>query len=216
MNFSFGSQFWIPQLITGFRLCAGPFVVLSLLQNKCTFALIIFFLAGLSDWLDGIVARLMKSETSFGRLFDPIADKFFVACVFLFCMYAYPGIFFNMGVFILARDAMILFGAYILRKKNKNVALKPIYISKINTFFVLLYLFYFLCSSAYYSDFSQSLSQAISTPLKDLTKFLGMENTFFLYRRLLIIGVTLHYSSLITTIVSGIIYVYVFLKLYKS
>mgnify|MGYP005848855197 CR=1 FL=1 len=72
----------IPNMLTAFRLIAVPFFVAAyfLLPNAtgAVVALTIFVLASLSDWLDGWLARKWQVESSWGKCFDPIADKVLV------------------------------------------------------------------------------------------------------------------------------------------
>ena len=69
----------IPNILTALRLIAAPAVVIATLafQDPLSYwiALIIFVVAGLTDFVDGYLARLWKQETAFGKMMDPIADK---------------------------------------------------------------------------------------------------------------------------------------------
>ena len=56
----------------------APLVFWLLIEGKMVWAAWVILAAGLSDWLDGFLARLFKQETLFGKMFDPLADKVFV------------------------------------------------------------------------------------------------------------------------------------------
>ncbi|MEE9426960.1 MAG: CDP-diacylglycerol--glycerol-3-phosphate 3-phosphatidyltransferase [Paracoccaceae bacterium] len=77
----------VPNILTVLRLFAAPGVALLFLYFTRPwadwFALILFVLAALTDWLDGYLARSWKQETKFGTMLDPIADKAMVVIALL-------------------------------------------------------------------------------------------------------------------------------------
>ncbi|MEK9770914.1 MAG: CDP-diacylglycerol--glycerol-3-phosphate 3-phosphatidyltransferase [Nitrosomonadales bacterium] len=76
----------IPNYITYFRIILIPFLILIFYIpepqlsefNRNLIALLIFITAGISDWLDGYLARKLKLESKFGAFIDPVADKLIV------------------------------------------------------------------------------------------------------------------------------------------
>lgn len=71
----------LPNLITSFRLLMVPFFLVVTLSAADTYryiGAIIFIIAGISDYLDGLLARYYNAESNFGKLFDPLADKLLV------------------------------------------------------------------------------------------------------------------------------------------
>ena len=74
-------------ILTFFRLFSVPPIMAALLLNETLVALILITLSGVSDMLDGYVARVFKQETELGRVLDPIADKFLVITLFLTLAY---------------------------------------------------------------------------------------------------------------------------------
>ena len=78
------SQFWTaPNQITLIRLIFVPFVVINILGRNYRLALVLFVLAGLSDALDGLLARWLNQQTILGQYLDPIADKMLLSSAFL-------------------------------------------------------------------------------------------------------------------------------------
>lgn len=65
----------LPNAITGVRVLLTPFIVVSLLRQDCHRALLLSLIAGLTDALDGYMARLTGAASRSGAFFDPIADK---------------------------------------------------------------------------------------------------------------------------------------------
>ena len=72
-----------PNQLTLVRLAFLPFIIIELFGGHYGWALILFILAGLSDGLDGLLARLLKQQTLLGQYLDPIADKMLLSTVFL-------------------------------------------------------------------------------------------------------------------------------------
>ncbi len=65
----------IPNILTIFRFILIPFIVLNLANDKFIAAFVIFTISGLTDILDGFIARKFNFITNFGKLIDPLADK---------------------------------------------------------------------------------------------------------------------------------------------
>lgn len=65
----------IPNILTIFRFILIPFIVLNLANDKYVAAFVIFTISGLTDILDGFIARKFNFITNFGKLIDPLADK---------------------------------------------------------------------------------------------------------------------------------------------
>lgn len=65
----------LPNLLSALRLLAAPFAMWLILNNHDTAALLVFAGAGLSDGLDGFIARRWQVTSSFGAWLDPAADK---------------------------------------------------------------------------------------------------------------------------------------------
>jgi len=71
-----------PNLLTLLRLIFVPFVVVAIQQQKYAWALGIFVIAGITDLLDGLLARVLKQKTTLGQYLDPIADKLLLSTMF--------------------------------------------------------------------------------------------------------------------------------------
>ncbi len=64
-----------PNILTLIRILFLPFIVVLIVKGKFTFALFLFVISAITDFLDGYIARKFKSITSLGMLLDPVADK---------------------------------------------------------------------------------------------------------------------------------------------
>jgi len=135
----------IPNLLSLTRIILVPVLIIFLIQDKYYNALIVFIIAGLTDALDGTMARLLNAQTKLGSYLDPIADKLLLTTSFV--ILAILGIVPSwLTVIVISRDFMILLGAAILTLMSINFEIKPALIGKITTtlqtgtvFLVLLY-----------------------------------------------------------------------------
>ena len=122
----------VPNAITLLRLLLVPvFVVLHLLGLPL-WALGCFVLAGLSDGLDGLLARLLDQRSKVGAILDPIADKLLLlsAIVTLVVEGRVPP---WLLILLLFRDGWMLFGALMVRHKNLEIPTAPTRIGKYAT-----------------------------------------------------------------------------------
>lgn len=127
----------IPNFISLTRILMVPVVIVLLKEREYSYALLVFTLAGVSDGLDGWIAKTYKLQSAFGAMLDPMADKLLL--VSTYAMLAMLGdIPFWLLVLVLFRDITIVGGYWLLVAMNKEMTIKPIWISKINTFFQIL------------------------------------------------------------------------------
>jgi cardiolipin synthase (CMP-forming) len=127
----------IPNVLTVLRLLATPVVVWLILQRDLPHALILFFCIGMTDTIDGTLARRFGWTSRFGQVMDPLADKTLLVTVFLTMGYAgyMPG--WLVGT-VLARDLAILSVALWLKRKGKVTEFPPSVFGKASTFVQLL------------------------------------------------------------------------------
>lgn len=127
----------LPNLITCIRfILIGP--ILWALLTKCyTLAFYLFVIAGLSDGLDGLLARFFDWTTPFGALLDPLADKLLLMGSFVVLAYLQQ-IPCWLTIMVIGRDIWIMGGALLYRYWVGPLDYKPVWISKLNTFFQLV------------------------------------------------------------------------------
>jgi cardiolipin synthase len=73
----------LANLLTVSRMALIPFFILAVTDNRFGTALIIFGIAGATDFLDGIIARWWRQKTTLGAILDPLADKLLLAAAFI-------------------------------------------------------------------------------------------------------------------------------------
>jgi cardiolipin synthase len=122
----------LPNLITLGRLLAVPLAVYLILDSKMAAAFLLFVLAGLSDAVDGFIAKNYGLRTELGALLDPLADK-----ALLVSVYVTLGVALHLPtwlvILVVFRDALIIGGFLLIRLLDQPVRWKPALISKLNT-----------------------------------------------------------------------------------
>ena len=167
----------IPNLLTLVRIAACPVLVLLLHDRNYQLALVLFFAAGITDGLDGYIAKRFNYVSKFGAVLDPVADKLLIASAYI--MLAILGdIPFWLLIVVMFRDLVIVAGYLVFVAMGEKLPMRPIITSKINTFMQI-----------------------------SLMVVVLMEKSGFL--QLPMITDILVFGVLITTIVSGIQYVWV-------
>ena len=122
----------IPNMITILRFLLVPGVVFALLTGKMGWALAGFLVAGISDGIDGFIARQFNQRSELGAYMDPMADKLLLVSVFV--MLGFMGeLPLWLVIAAVSRDALIV-GAVLLSTIMGNpVEMKPLFVSKANT-----------------------------------------------------------------------------------
>lgn len=122
----------LPNLITLARLLAVPVMVWLIVSGAWTGAFWLFVAAGVSDGVDGYIAKRFDAESVLGSYLDPIADKVMLVCVFVTL-----GIAGEIGawlvIIIVSRDALIVGGTILSQIVERPIKMKPLFVSKINT-----------------------------------------------------------------------------------
>jgi cardiolipin synthase len=122
----------IPNYITVLRLLLVPFVVWSLLTGQQLAAFLAFVVAGVSDGVDGYIARRFDMRSELGGYIDPIADKLLLVSVFI--VLGYQGVLPIWLVSIVVfRDALIVSGVMLASVMGRPVEMRPLFVSKANT-----------------------------------------------------------------------------------
>lgn len=121
-----------PNLLTFLRLIAAPFLVLAVLDHDFRVAFALFVLAGVTDAMDGLLARVLDQQTMLGQYLDPVVDKLLLSTLFL-VLYHERLISLRVTVLVFARDLGILMVAAILYATTSIRNFQPTLFGKANT-----------------------------------------------------------------------------------
>jgi cardiolipin synthase (CMP-forming) len=121
-----------PNLLTLLRLIFLPFAVIAVLGGHYGWALLIFVVAGITDGLDGLLARVMEQQTTLGQYLDPIADKLLLSTMFL-VLFAAHKINWGVTVLVFSRDAIIVIICALLYATGAMKIFRPSWLGKANT-----------------------------------------------------------------------------------
>ncbi len=132
----------VPNLLTIFRMVLIPVFVSLLFYQRFVWALVVFLVAGLTDGLDGLLARRFNQKSQLGTILDPIADKMMMITSFvvLSMRSVFPPpvpshlpIPFWVTIAVISRDVFILVGAASINIVTGFRGFRPSLLGKINT-----------------------------------------------------------------------------------
>lgn len=122
----------IPNLITIGRILAVPVVFWLLVNNRTQAAFFIFVAAGVSDAVDGYLAKRFNWQTELGAYLDPLADKLLIVSIFV-ALGAAGHLPSWLVIAVVSRDVMIVVGVLLSWLLGNPVRIKPFIVSKANT-----------------------------------------------------------------------------------
>jgi len=162
----------IPNALTLGRILLTPVIVYFILMGQPMQALVFMAVAGLTDMLDGAIAKHFNMRTTVGAYLDPLADKLMlVSCIVcLFYVHEVPLFLFLAVVF---RDAIIIGGAALYELVTRRLTMEPTFLSKATTTVQIFYVLLVLLHMAY--GFSEGLMQVIMWLTFGLTVASGVQ-----------------------------------------
>ncbi len=122
----------LPNLITIARLLLVPPVGWLLSHQDYGVALVVIAIAGVSDFIDGELARRFDWRSRFGQFTDPLADKLLVAVMFI-VLVLQQHIPIWLALVVVLRDLVIIGGAATYRLMFRDIEISPTFVSKTNT-----------------------------------------------------------------------------------
>lgn len=126
------SNVTLPNLISIFRLMLVPVAIDALLAENWAVAFWVFLLAGVSDGIDGWIARRFDQRSELGAHLDPLADKALLVSIFV--TLALVGVLPAwLAILVVSRDVLIVGGVVLSWMLGRGVPIRPLFVSKANT-----------------------------------------------------------------------------------
>jgi cardiolipin synthase len=127
----------LPNILTLTRVLLIPLFVIFIINKRFEWALITFAIAGITDGIDGLIARITHQRTELGAYLDPIADKLllFSAFISLAIIEIIPS---WLVVIVITRDVIILVGFLVMMLTNYHPKINPSLLSKMTTAFQIV------------------------------------------------------------------------------
>ncbi len=172
-----------PNLLTLMRLFIIPFLVIEILDGHYRMAFALFILAGISDALDGLLARWLSQKTTLGQYLDPIADKLLLST--LFVVLTHVGMIPQyVTVLVFSRDAGILLISTLLFVTSTLRDFRPSLFGKLNTLVQILALIAVLCQKIFASAHLAELCDVLIRAIAVLAPLSAAQYAWIVFRRM--------------------------------
>jgi cardiolipin synthase len=126
----------IANQLTLLRMGLAPLLVVLVLSGERVWALVVFVIAGVTDLLDGLIARLGRQQTTLGAMLDPVADKILLSSSFVALTWS-GGLAVTIPAWLtvttLSRDAIILASVAIINLTVERRVFYPSLLGKLST-----------------------------------------------------------------------------------
>lgn len=123
----------IPNIITLGRILLVPIIIWAIASNQMEIAFAIFVIAGVSDAVDGFLAKRFNMSSELGALLDPLADKALLVSIYV-ALGIWGAIPRWIVILVVSRDIMIVGAVIVSWLFGKPIPMKPLMVSKLNTF----------------------------------------------------------------------------------
>jgi cardiolipin synthase (CMP-forming) len=172
-----------PNLLTLMRLFIIPFLVIAILDGNYRLSFALFILAGISDALDGLLARWLSQKTTLGQYLDPIADKLLLST--LFVVLTHVGMIPQyVTVLVFSRDVGILLISTLLFVTNALRNFRPSLFGKLNTLMQILALIAVLCEKIFVSAHLATLRDLLVRTIAVLAPLSAAQYAWIVFRRM--------------------------------
>jgi len=127
-----GTRLSIPNLITLGRIILVPIVVWAITSGEARAAFFLFVAAGISDAVDGFLAKRLHMASELGAYLDPLADKALIVSIYVALGVA-GALPISLVILVVSRDIMIISGFMLSWLVDRPMPIKPLPVSKVNT-----------------------------------------------------------------------------------
>lgn len=148
---------YIPNLLTLARIGLVPWLVVLLQEQQYGWSLAVFVIAGVTDGLDGYIAKRFNASTYLGSILDPIADKTLLVTSYIM-LSVLEIIPFWLMVVVVFRDLVIIGGNLLMVLFFSTMEMKPLLISKLNTVMQIFYIVLVLASLSFGLEYASFIS----------------------------------------------------------
>jgi cardiolipin synthase len=122
----------LPNFISLVRLGLVPLAIVLIVHGQWRAAFVVFVAAGVSDAVDGFIAKRFDLQSELGAYLDPVADKALLVSIYV--TLAIAGVIpVEIAILVVARDVMIVGAIVIAFLMNRPIAIRPLFVSKLNT-----------------------------------------------------------------------------------
>jgi cardiolipin synthase (CMP-forming) len=161
----------IPNLITLGRIILVPIVVWAITSGEMRLAFSLFVAAGISDAVDGFLAKRFHMASELGALIDPLADKALIVSIYVALGVA-GGLPISLVILVVSRDIMIISGFMLSWLVGKPMPVRPLPVSKANTVAQILLATLVLAEQAF--GFNAALAANIGVGLVSVLTLLSI------------------------------------------
>ena len=127
-------QVSIPNIITLGRILLVPIIVWAIASSQMEIAFAVFIVAGISDAVDGFLAKRFDMTSELGALLDPLADKALLVSIYM-ALGIWGAVPRWIVILVVSRDIMIVTAVIVSWLFDKPIPMKPLMVSKLNTVF---------------------------------------------------------------------------------
>jgi cardiolipin synthase (CMP-forming) len=178
-----GRIWTVPNQITLLRLGFLPFFLILIFYEHYRWALLVQVLAGLSDGIDGLLARSLNQRSTLGAFLDPIADKLLLSSSFIILAFKQK-LAWWLTILILSRDILILTVAAVIILIFGYRPLPPSHLGKLTTAFQIILVFAIVFAAAYSDPRLAILNRFLIYVVTALTVISGFHYSVTIARRL--------------------------------